>query len=204
VHYADLDGDGHPDRIWFTAGAGFHFTSNGLPAGRWTLHATLSSTGQTASRTFRVNGYGWPSRRRWTPWVGATDLDHTGGQEIVLGAEGAGDAALYRAVVYWDGALRILPSPGTPPNTPDWVIVGAYFHGGGFRCTQHGVAFLSYGAANRRATRWRVERSDYVWLDDAWQLVHTTTRYLHSRAGHAPRGVVRYGGFSCEGLHFPS
>jgi hypothetical protein len=199
VHYADLDGDGQPDKIWFTLGKDFRFRSQGFPTGHWTVHARISSTGETVSRTFTVDDYGALSKRRWTPWVGATDLDHTGGQDIVLGAEGAADAVLYRVLVYWNRALRILPSPPSP-NTPAWVIIGPYFHGGGFRCTPHGVAATDYGATNNRATRWRLDRSDYVWSNDAWRLVSAKTRYVHSKADHEPRAVRRYGGFKCKGL----
>jgi hypothetical protein len=199
VHYADLDGDGHADKIWFTLGADFDPGRWGQKSGHWTVHALISSTGATVSRTFLVDGYGALSKTHWTPWVGATDLDHTGGEEIVLGAEGAADAVLYRVLVYWNGSLRILPSPQAP-NTPDWVIIGAYLHGAGFRCSAHGVTATEYAAANRRATRWKLDQSSYVWLNDSWRLVSAKTRTVHAKPEHAPPVVARYGGFACKGL----
>jgi hypothetical protein len=199
VHHADLDGDRRPDTIWFTLGKDFRVPSEELPSGRWTVHARISSTGATVSRTFQADGYGAITKRKWTPWAGATDLDHVGGQEIVLGAQGAADATLYRVLVYWNGSLRVLPSPPSP-NTPDWVIIGAYLHGAGFRCTAHGVAATDYEPANNRATRWRLDRSSYIWSSDAWRLVSAKTRYVPSKSDHPPRAVGHYGGFICNGL----
>jgi hypothetical protein len=42
------------------------------------------------------------------------DLDHTAGQEIVLGAEGAADAVLYRARVSARGRGTCAPSLAVP------------------------------------------------------------------------------------------
>jgi hypothetical protein len=201
LHHADLDGDGRPDTIWFTVGRDFRTKSNvGIPPqGHWTVHARISSTGQTVSRTFRANGYGQLPKRRWTPWVGATNLDHTAGQDIVLGAEGAADANLYRALVYWSGKLRVLPSPPAT-NSPDWVIVGAVFHGAGFHCTKRGVAAVDYAAVNNRATRWRLDRTRYVWRSDAWHRVGGKSRLVRTPVRQPPRNVLRFGGFECHGL----
>jgi len=180
----------------------FHI-AGGSPRGHWILQATISSTGARVSRVFPVDGYGAASKRKWTPWVGATDLDHTAGAELVLGAQGAADAAVYQVVVYWAGTLRTLPSPDAADPSL-WPVVGAYLHGTGYRCRAHSLVTTAY-AANRHVTRWHFRRSRYVWSDNRWHAVATRTRTAHARKeGKAPRGAFKhFYGFHCPGLrHF--
>jgi hypothetical protein len=197
-----MDGDGVPDRIVITTDNGFRF-SYGIGHGHYTVHVHLSSTGVTVTRRFDTGGYVGRGRGHWSPWFGAADIDHVGGDEIVLGAGSGASADLLRVVSYWAGALRILPPPPHLDPSPlgtKWTVDGSAEHSLGYRCTAQGVEFRQIYSDSAHTLRWTAKRDSYVWRDSRWVHQRHEKQHLKARRDHYPTGTAYFGGFICKGL----
>jgi hypothetical protein len=193
VEHADVDGDGTPDRIVITAGKDLRIDqSTGF--GHYTIQVHLSSTGATVSKRLDADGYDNLPAKRWTPWFGAADIDHVGGQEILLGEQSGASSSQFYVLVYTRGRLRSLPGPGGQT----WDVNSDADESNGFRCTADGIEARGYGQVGPGFSHWVVDRDWYVWRNNRWRHTKHIERHVH-RASQPP-GTRSFGGFQCAGL----
>lgn len=191
---AQVDGLRGKDAITITALPGFKITRFGTGSGTVKVHVDLDGGG--ATEVF-VDVVGYLSvRSPWTPWLGATDLDHQPGKELVLGFSTGAHAQLFSAYAYRDGQLLELPSP----LGDDWFINSSFGTGSsGWRCTRHGVEVRAVSSPVRGHVR--ITRSKYEWRTTGWVRTTHHVRRAHVDAhGNPPAATSRYPTFSCRGL----
>jgi hypothetical protein len=197
-HVAQVDGKRGVDRIvivgdkdltlgQFQSGEGF---------GHITVHVHLAGTSQTISSRQFIS-YVSP-RKPWTPWFGATDLDHLGGKEIIVGFSTGAHAQSFTALTDQSGKLRVL----NPPRGSSWLINGAYTSGyGGWLCTSNGVESRGVIATSNSLKHFRIVRNRYVYRSGQWV---RTRHYAHTVAadshGQPPKYTRGYATFTCPGL----
>lgn len=197
-HYqAQVDGIGEPDQIDIMGGKDLAKKPFGT-SGHFTVTVHLAGTGTTVSKRLELSYYYSP-RKPWTPWYGATQLDHLGGNELLFGATSGAHTQIYQAITYRNGALHSLRPPAATSNS--WGVNASYGSGSqGWRCTPGGVQSRSvYPSANRQ--QFRIVRNAYVWRNGAWARVTHVAKSVKAPAdGGFPKHTDGYARFDCSGL----
>src|SRR3954471_16385493 len=83
-HTVQVDGKGGRDAVVIIGGKDLTLDSFNQGTGHISIRVHLANTRRTLSASRQVFGY-LSVRRPWTPWLGATNLDHRGGKELLLG-----------------------------------------------------------------------------------------------------------------------
>jgi hypothetical protein len=191
---AQVDGIGGKDAITITTLPGFRINRYGQGSGQVKVHVDLDGGG--ASEVY-VDIAGYLSvRSPWTPWLGATDLDHLPGKELVIGFSTGAHAQLFSAYSYRDGQLLELSSP----LGEGWMVNSSYGTGSsGWRCTRNGVEVRAVSSPIRGHVR--ITRAKWEWQTTGWV---RTARHVHrapvNAQGNPPAGTDRYPTFTCPGL----
>jgi len=191
---AQVDGVGGRDAITITTLPGFKINRFGQGSGQVKVHVDFDG-GAFAEVGFDLYGY-VSVRRPWTPWLGATDLDHRPGKEIIVGFTTGAHAQTFSAYAYREGQLVGLSSP----LGDDWFVNSSFGTGSsGWRCTRQGVEVRAVSAAVRghvRITRSRYELQPSRWVRTA----HHVRKAPVDAHGNPPASTNRYPTFACRGL----
>lgn len=196
VYHADVDGDGANDRVVLTADDDLTVHQR-VGSGHYRLRVRFAD-GTVAARRMHVDYYYSGNRGGWTPWYGATQIDHVRGQELVLGRTSGAHTAVFAVVTLRQHRLRVLDPPYTATASgPGWVVNSSVGTGSqGWRCTDRGVQSWSI-TPNSDGSRYRIERTSYL-LRVTWHRTHFT-RYSVP-ADDPPANGDDYPTFSCPGL----
>jgi hypothetical protein len=195
VFHADVDGDGHSDRIVIRAGKDLKHHAAGW-TGHYTVHVRLSSTHGTASKRLRM-AFDESERRPFTPYVGAANVDGKPGREILTGATTGAHTQVFHVLAARGSRLRVLKAPGRN----SWDVNASFGTGDqGWKCVASGVERRS--ATPSRHGRWfRVVRSTYERRSGSWRRVHHVSRRIKARKPFVPpRFLIGYDTFDCRGL----
>jgi hypothetical protein len=194
-HYrADIDGDGAQDAVTISALPGFTVNDYGQGQGQVLVHVDFASGGFAEAYVDSVDYYS--VRSPWTPWLGASDLDHRPGKEIVIGTSTGAHAQLFAAYAFRQGELIELSSP----LGGDWMINSSFGTGSsGWHCTRHGVEVRAVSAP--RSGKVRVTLKSYVLRDSGWKRSGGHVRTVPVNAqGNPPAFTNAFPTFACKGL----
>jgi hypothetical protein len=174
-HTADVDGDGKPDQI--TIQVPRSAISQVYFHGVYSVHIDFA-TGKGISTPERAANWPQYASHGGDLWIGATQLDHVPGMELVLGNQQQPAFTGYRVLTWRDGRLVWLPTPvqawfaHAAPNTGSQAFV----------CTPDGVAFHSAIPLDSAHTRYREVDRSFVWRKTAWHQV--SNRSYHTDKQH--------------------
>jgi hypothetical protein len=191
---AQVDGVGGADTITITTLPGFTVNRFEIGSGQIKVHVDFDGGG--ASEVL-VDVAGYVSvRSPWTPWLGATDLDHRPGDELVLGYSTGAHAQLFSAYSDQAGQLIELSSP----LGEGWAVNSSFGTGSsGWLCTRHGVEVRAVSSPVRGQVR--ITRAKYEWQSTGWVRTARHVRPAPVDAhGNPPAATNRYPTFSCPGL----
>ena len=196
-HYrAQVDGRGHRDSITITAQPGFTL-ENGFGVGEVLVHVDFSGHRGFAEARQQVSYYS--VRKPWTPWLGATDLDRRGGNEIVLGFTTGAHSQGFTAYAYRpDGELLTFRAPRRDET---WFVNSSYGTGtSGWKCTRRGVQARAVSASGGPTVR--IKRISYVMgRNGDWRRTKRVARTVKVDAsGNPPAYTAEYARFACAGL----
>lgn len=198
TYHADVDGDGHPDRIRITAGSDLKPGSLGW-TGHYTVSVHLSSTGKTVTHRLHL-AYYFSAYQRFTPWYGAAHLIGWHRKQLVLGRENGAHTVLFHVLSLRHNRLVSLPAPAA--SRSGWFINASFGTGEqGWRCVAHGIEYRDVHPVNEKITRFRVTRSSFVRHGSGWKRIHHFSAVAPAGSGHQPpRRTQRYASFACAGL----
>src|SRR3954451_6036316 len=194
-HYrAQVDGLGGKDAVTITPQPGFAVYDFGQGQGQLLVHVDCASGAIAEVYVDSVDYYS--VRSPWTPWLGATGLDHQAGKEMGLGTSSGAHAQLFAAYAYRQGQLVELSSP----LGGEWMVNSSFGTGSsGWRCTGHGVEARAVSAA--RAGKVRVSLKRYVLSDSGWKGAGGKVRTVPVNAqGNPPAFTNDFPTFACKGL----
>lgn len=198
-HYrAQVDGIGRADRITMTGGHDLR-TSKVGGTGHFLLRVHLAGSSNLLSSRQRVDYY-YSSRKPWTPWYGASDLDRRPGKELLVGFTSGAHTQIYTALTDRGGSLVKLKAPGNGKYS-FWGVNSSYGTGSeGWKCTTAGVESRSV-YPNSRHTRFHIARDRYVFRAGSWVRTHRVARTVDADAsGSPPKYTDHYASFDCPGL----
>lgn len=198
VHHTDVDGDGVTDRVTIVRGDDLH-VSQGMGSGHYTVRVALSSGGHVAKR---LNASYYYSARQdpWTPWFGATQIDHHRGKELLLGYTSGAHAVVFHMLTYRSGRLRVLLPPSPHDDQGGWLINSSVGTGSqGWKCTDRGVMSRNL-YPNGKHTAYVIDRASFV-FNGSWQRTAHVHRTVPADAnGQPPAYTDSYASFACRGL----
>jgi hypothetical protein len=136
-------------------------------------------------------------RSPWTPWLGATNLDHRGGREIMLGFSTGAHSQSFTVLNYRAGRLRELRAPAGS----SWAVNSSFGTGSfGWRCTRTGVESRSVFPGGGSPT-YRIVRNRYVRQSGRWlRTSHVDKTVAADAQGNPPAATDDYPRFNCAGL----
>lgn len=194
-HRVQVDGRAGRDAVVIVGGKDLTLDSFGLGLGHISVRVHLANGRRTvSSRQF----LGYISvRHPWTPWLGATNLDHRGGKELVLGSSTGAHSQFFTVLDYRAGRLRTLPAPART----SWGANSSFGTGSsGWRCTSTGVESRSVFPGGGSPT-YRIVRNRYVWRTRGWvRTSHFGETVPANAQGNPPVSTNQYPRFLCRGL----
>jgi hypothetical protein len=194
-HRVQVDGKARRDAVVMIGGKDLELDSFGNGIGHVLVRVHLSNGRRTlSSRQF----LGYVSvRRPWTPWLGATNLDHRGGKEIVLGFSTGAHSQFFTVLHYRAGRLRVLKAPARS----SWGVNSSFGTGSsGWRCTRAGVESRSVFPGGGSPT-YRIVRNRYVWRTGRWvRTRHVAKTVAADAQGNPPASTNDYPRFICPRL----
>jgi hypothetical protein len=136
-------------------------------------------------------------RKPWTPWLGATNLDHRGGKEMLLGFSTGAHSQFFTVLHDRAGRLRELRAPAGS----SWGVNSSFGTGSsGWRCTSTGVESRSVFPGGGSPT-YRIVRNRYVWRMGRWvRKSHVAKTVAADAQGNPPASTNDYPRFICPGL----
>jgi hypothetical protein len=195
IFHADVDGDGHADRILIKAGKDLKRHVAGW-TGHYTVHVRLSSRHRTATKRLKM-AFDDSERKPFTPYVGAANVDGRAGREVLTGATTYAHTQVFHVLVARGSHLHVLVAPGHN----SWDVNASFGTGDqGWRCVPSGVERRS--AVPSRHGRWyHVVRDTYERRSGSWRRVHHVSRHIKARKPFVPPAfLVGYDTFDCHGL----
>jgi hypothetical protein len=199
VHHTDVNGDGVIDRVVLIAGDDLT-VQQGTGSGHFTVRFKLGGLDYVGDKRMRVDYYYGGRGSDWTPWFGATQIDHHPGKDVIVGSTSGAHTQVYNIVTLHRGAMRTLEAPGDGPEK-GWALNASVGTGAwGYRCTDDGVqSRLVY--PNRDHTRYHIDRSSYVREQSDWTRTHHFHETVDANAhGDPPHYTSDYATFDCKGL----
>ena len=195
-HKVQVDGTAGRDTVLITGGKDLTLDSFGMGTGHIRIRVELANSRRILTLRQFISYYS--VRQPWTPWVGATDLDHRGGKEIVLGFSTGAHAQLFTSLTYRAGHLRRLRAPGSS----SWMINSSVGTGSsGWRCTTTGVQGRSVAPSATDPTTFRIQRNSYVQGAHGWVRTSHFVKTVDADAqGNPPASTDHYPTFDCPGL----
>lgn len=195
IRHADVDGDGVRDRIVVTLGRDFEMYDAHDGSGHYRVRVTLSRTGNRVVKRLVADHYADFRDDEWTPWFGATQVDHRTGKELLLGYTSGAHATVFHMLTLRQGALDVVMPPKERIQG-GWMVNSSVGTGSqGWRCTDHGIRRRKlYPTSDGNGIR--VERSSYVWRGGWDRVAHFTRTYY----GQPPSWTANYASFDCKGL----
>lgn len=197
-HYrAQVDGARGVDRVVIVGGKHLRLGQfqPGQGDGHVTVQVHLAGSGRTLSaRRFLTYT---SVRKPWTPWLGATDLDHRSGQEILIGFS-TGTEQSFTALTDRGGRLVRLSSPfGTT-----WSVGEVSFNDyGGWKCTGNGVERRSVSPTSASNKHYRIVHDRYAYRAGAWvRTRHGVRTVAATSSGQPPAYTGKFVRFACSGL----
>jgi hypothetical protein len=194
-HHVQVDGKSGPDPVVIIGGKDLELNSAKIGTGHILVRVHLTNSPRVvSSRQFL--SYGSVSSP-WTPWLGATNLDHRGGRELVLGFSTGAHSQFFTVLNYRAGRLRALRAPAHL----SWGVNSSFGTGSfGWRCTSKGVESRSVFPGGGSPT-YRVVRNRYVWGAGRWVRTSHVGRTVPADAqGNPPAYTDDYPRFICPGL----
>jgi len=196
-HYrAQIDGRDGLDDITITAQPGFTL-SYGFGLGQVLVHVDFNG-GPAFAEAWQDLSY-YSVRTPWTPWLGATDLDRRGGQEILLGFSTGPHTQSFSAYSYRsNGELLTFRAPR---RSESWMVNSSYGTGtSGWRCTRRGVQSRAVSASGNATAR--VKLITYkMGRNGQWRSTKRVVHPVHVDAqGNPPAYTAKYARFACPGL----
>jgi hypothetical protein len=202
-YHAQIDGKRGVDRIVIVGGKDLALNKYGPGSGgsgHFTVHVRLAGTTRTVSSRQSLFGYISPLKH-WTPWFGATNLDHRSGKEILVGFTTGAHTQGFTALTYRDGRLSVLPAPG-PGGSTGWEVNSSYGTGSeGWLCTSKGVEARSVYPTSSSHKHFRIVRNRSVYRSTRWVRTHHFARTVAANSkGNPPGYTDGYARFACPGL----
>jgi hypothetical protein len=194
-HRVQVDGRSGPDTVVIIGGKDLELDSTGFGTGHIVVRVNLS-TGRRVVSSRELVGY-LSVLSPWTPWLGATDLDHRGGKELVVGFTTGAHSQFFTVLGFRAGRLRELRAPADLSwGANSSVGTGSF----GWRCTSRGVESRSVFPGGGSPT-YRVVRNRYVWRTGHWVRTSHVARTVPADAqGNPPAYTDAYPRFICPGL----
>ena len=192
TYHADVDGDGHPDRIRITAGSDLKPGSLGW-TGHYTVSVHLSSTGKTVTHPLHL-AYYFSAYQRFTPWyVPHTSSDGIGSNSSSVSCKRR-HTVLFHVLSLRHNLLVSLPAPAA--SRSGWFFINASFGTGQqrWRCVAHGIEYRDVHPVNEKITRFRVTRSSFVRHGSVWK--RSSLRARLPRSDINCRATQRYASFA--------
>jgi hypothetical protein len=191
VHYADVDGTGHADRItvrWVR----FTRRSTGSGVARVTVRF---ADGQSASREFAVAAWtNFGTGKPAMPPFGTTQIDGVRGREVVIATDNSpASFVAYTVITARHQRLRVLPAP----VRTGWFVGAAVGPGGsGFTCHGATLTALESGPGHEDGSggigvRYRTVRTTFRWRHNRW----------HASMRRVTHGHYEAGQWNCAGLN---
>jgi hypothetical protein len=195
-HQVQVDGKAGRDTVLITGGKDLRLDSFGMGTGHIRVRVQLAN-GRRIQSSRQFISY-FSVRQPWTPWVGATNLDHRGGKEILLGFSTGAHTQLFTSLTYRAGRLRPLHAPGSS----SWMVNSSVGTGSsGWRCTDTGVQGRSVTPDAVPASTFRIQRNSYVKGARGWvRTGHFVTTVAADADGNPPASTNDYPTFNCPGL----
>ncbi|MDX6301196.1 MAG: hypothetical protein QOF53_2410 [Nocardioidaceae bacterium] len=194
-HRVQVDGRAGRDAVVIVGGKDLALDSFGSGLGHISIRVHLANRRRIASSR-QVLGY-LSVRHPWTPWLGATNLNHRGGKELLLGFSTGAHTQSFTVLTYRGGRLRGLRAPaGT-----SWVVNSSFGTGSfGWRCTSAGVESRSVFPGGGSPT-YRIVRNHYSWRAGGWVRTSHFGRTVPADAqGNPPASTNQYPRLLCRGL----
>jgi hypothetical protein len=194
-HRVQVDGKAGRDAVVIIGGQDLTLDSFDMGIGHISVHVHLANSQRTLSSRQSLSYLSVLSP--WTPWLGATNLDHRGGKEILVGFTTGAHSEFFTVLNDRAGRLRALKAPaGT-----SWGVNSSFGTGSsGWRCTRTGVESRSVFPGGGSPT-YRIVRNRYVWRTSRWvrksHVVHTVAA---DAQGNPPAFTDDYPRFLCPGL----
>ena len=197
-YQAQVDGVGGLDRIVIVGSKDLHLNDIG-GSGHITVSVRLAGTRRVASKRLDLSDYYSP-QKHWTPWYGATQLDHGFGKELLIGSTSGAHTQVFTALTYRDGKLRKLGAPGG--KYASWGVNSSYGTGNeGWRCTSDGVESRAVYPNNIHRRRFHIVRDKYAYRSGRWSRTgHYATTVAANNHGNPPTYTDNYFRFACPGL----
>ena len=193
VHHVDVDGDGARDRVVLVRGDDIS-VDHRTGSGHFRVRVHLAS-GNVVSKRMSVSYYYDGTGDHWSPWFGATQIDHVDGRDLVVGSTSGAHTQVYNVVAYRPGKLVKVISPGSGPED-GWTVNSSAGTGSwGWRCTKQGMqSRLVYPRGD--GSRSTIDRARYLY-DGSWQ----RTKHVHYTVDGGPPAYTNdYATFACNGL----
>jgi len=187
THTADVDGDGRPDHI--TIQVPRSAISQVYFHGTYGVHIDFAK-GKSIATPERANSWPQYSSHGGDLWIGATQLDHVPGMELVLGNQQGPAFTGYRVLTWRSGRLVWLPAP-----VQAWFAHSASSGYQAYVCTATGVAFHAATPINAAHDRFHEVDRSFVYRAGAW---HQTSHRSY-RADKQHLGDVKAWD-NCDGL----
>jgi hypothetical protein len=196
-----IDGKGGVDKVVIDAGKDLtldRFGPGSGGSGHFTVRVHLAGTTTNVSSRQLMGGYLSP-RKHWTPFYGATNLDHKGGKEILVGFSTGAHLQSFTALTYSGGTLTVLAAP---ENETYWSVNNSFGTGSdGWLCTSKGVEGRSVTPTNSKATHFRIVRNTFVYKSGGWVRTHHFATTVKAKSpGNPPKYTDSYAEFACPGL----
>lgn len=194
-HRVQVDGKAGRDAVDIVGGKDLTLNSFNTGIGHILVHVRLANSGRTLSSRQSLSYLSVLSP--WTPWLGATNLDHRGGKEILVGFTTGAHSQFFTVLNDRAGRLRQLRAPaGT-----SWGVNSSFGTGSsGWRCTRTGVESRSVFPGGGSPT-YRIVRNRYVWRTSSWVRTSHVARTVAADAqGNPPAFTDDYPRFICPGL----
>lgn len=196
VHHADVNGDGVTDRVVLVADDDL-VVRQGAGTGHFTVRFELGGLDYVGERRMHVSYYYGGSN--WTPWFGATQIDHRPGKDVIVGFTSGAHTQVFHIVTLHRGVMRTIEAPGKQPA--QWALNSSAGTGAwGWRCTSDGVeSRVVY--PNRDLSRYHIDRSSYVRQGSDWTRTSHFSDTVDADANGAPPAYTDdYATFDCKGL----
>jgi len=182
-HRVQLDGKAGRDGVVIIGGKDLTLDSFGNGIGHVLVRVHLTNGRRTlSSRQFITY---LSVRSLWTPWLGATNLDHRGGKEILVGFSTGAHSQFFTVLNYRAGRLRELRAPAGL----SWGVNSSFGTGSfGWRCTSRGVQSRSVFPGGGSPT-YRIVRNRYVWRTGRWGAHEPRRQNGRGRRARQPPGL---------------
>lgn len=195
LHRVQVDGRAGRDAVVIIGGKDLTLDSFRMGIGHILVHVHLANTPRTLSSRQSLSYVSVLSP--WTPWLGATNLDHRGGKEILVGFTTGAHSQFFTVLNDRAGRLHALNAPaGT-----SWGVNSSFGTGSsGWRCTSTGVESRSVFPGGGSAT-YRIVRNRYVWQTGRWvRTSHDAKTVPADAQGNPPAYTDSFPRFICPGL----